>query len=298
MSKRVFITGAFKTATSSMVAAINTHPDFYILYEIFDTPKMKKRVLDFYPDAKFMHSIEKFDRERLYDEAEKFIAGKGFKYKYFGDKIAVSDKIMCYNTLRELNSIGDYILFMVRDLQYWVAKMTKKEAHIKYFSKSGDIAEMIKKYVLYFLYSYKIDCIRIKTEELINGGYNWVKPVSTYVGEDFSTAVGWWKKFNNPGKSNPKNLNWWKRHKSSTVKPGKKDVIFEASDCELWGKLIPIFKKYYDNPNTVIDNTQLDSDIAEVERVCIEHSGIQQNELFKSITYFDIVNGKIESEVK
>ena len=179
MSTRVFITGAFKTATSSMLAAMNMHPDFYMLFELYDTPKMRPRFLEFYPDAAFIN--KNLNREELYVETEKFIAKKGYNYKYFGDKIATSDKTMNYQMLQELDKLGDYIIFMIRDLQYWTAKMVRMPKHIKYFSPTCNIAEMVFKYIAYFLNSYKISCIHIKTEELISNKLDWVNKISNYI---------------------------------------------------------------------------------------------------------------------
>lgn len=294
MSKKIFITGVLKTATSSMVAALNMHPNVYIGYELFDNERSRKQLIEVMPKVKNIFDKHGHSKESLYPSLELFLTKSGYSYRYFGDKIAVCRDAVNIKTLNDLDKLGDYIIFMIRDLQYWTAKMVRMDKTIRYFSTTTNIAEMICKYMTYFLSSYKFDLLRVDVDEFLDG--NWIPRVSEYIGEPFEKYIGaWWKVGYKKG--DPKSMNWKKKHPSSTVKPGKKDTKFITSDHEIWHEILPIFNKYHKNLDNSFGTKEIDNDIISVKRITDKYNNLRPAGLFSSLKCFDIEKNKLTLKV-
>ncbi|MDD5294596.1 MAG: sulfotransferase, partial [Patescibacteria group bacterium] len=85
----LFIVGAPKTGTSTLVGMLNRHPNIFIFYETcLNRSKISKyagKFLRRYPEARYLFRDED-DIGRSYSRALKFFREKGYDFKIIGDK--------------------------------------------------------------------------------------------------------------------------------------------------------------------------------------------------------------------
>ncbi len=78
-SDEIFIIGAHKTATSTLVGMLSCHPEIFLLYEneLYQPhiSRHGKRFLAQYPDARFLFRSSE-DLQALYSQLREFLRGK------------------------------------------------------------------------------------------------------------------------------------------------------------------------------------------------------------------------------
>ena len=118
-SEIIFIIGAHKTATSTLVGMLNCHPEIFLLYETElyqpHISRHAKRFLAQYPDARFLFRSSE-DLHALYSQLQEFLKSKGYPYKYVGDKLPGLNA----NFHVSLNAFK--VIFSVRDIRTWLGK--------------------------------------------------------------------------------------------------------------------------------------------------------------------------------
>src|SRR5690349_8647609 len=92
MSDLLFVIGAEKTGTSTIVGILNCHPEIFIMHEWFVDKKATRHGMHSYLfDPNIKKSMRRYSKSTVHNLfksiAAQFFKAK-YKYKYFGDKWA------------------------------------------------------------------------------------------------------------------------------------------------------------------------------------------------------------------
>lgn len=242
-SDTIFIIGAHKTATSTLVGMLNCHPEIFLLYEneLYQPhiSRHGKRFLSQYPDARFLfRSFE--DLQALYSQLREFLRGKGYSYKYVGDKLPGlnADFHVSLNAFK--------VIFSVRDIRTWLGK----DLVIRKYGMKQDVIPAAIDYAICFLENFKLSHVfHVRMENLISQNEVLLKEMGEFLSLDFNQHIqNWWKKIPITDKNNPKASDpWWETHDSSLRQPQENDTVTQISPHPFWEQLLPVFDKYYQN---------------------------------------------------
>lgn len=271
MSKLLFIMGAPKTCTSSILGMLNCNPDIFIMYEAFMSKKIKSgdKILS-------KHRIhagvinKKHSMTKIYKGLDNVV---GKNYKYFGDKWArLDDTRVLAKWIEELKPHN--VIFTVRDLKTWLVHnvvVSKQKLH-----RGGEhLANNIIRYVYYYISSFKLPhCERIRLEDFVGDNDAIINRLDNFLPNVSLRphVEDWWEKigdYNDPKKHiHP----WWipgpgRRRDSSFVKPSKLDISVTMKDHVMWQKVLPIFNKYYDSPTGSFSEEEIEQDLNSLLRL-------------------------------
>lgn len=262
MSKVLFIGGAHKTGTSTMVQLLNSHNDIFIFYEGFIFTNGNKRsewrlnnFLNKHSDCSFLKD-KKFDNYNIF-------ANK-FNYKICGDKIPLQ-------TIFPVDKEFKLIL-MVREIKTWLAKPYLKKAYL-----IDQPTKILLKYIYYYnnflkKYSNKdiliIDMNEYMEPEKIN------KKVFKFLNLDKPFNNEWWNtKYSS---TNPKN-NWlWTSGHVSSINPPKLDINVIIKEHDFWVDCNLIYKTFL-NKKSLSDNYILN--------FIKKYELLKFNEIYEEINY-------------
>lgn len=280
----VFITGAHKTATSTLVGILNCHPNIFILYEtllIHGLPsKYGIRFLEKYPNARYLFRYES-KPELLYSQLQKFLKDNGYNFEIIGDKLPSLDS----NLLDAIKNLK--VIFTVRDIRTWLCK----NSIIKIYSNEQDIVPIAIDYCSYFLKSFLLtDILHIRMEDLIHKNSKTIKKIGTFLNINMTTYLNdWWKKIDNFKPNHPKYfLRWQKGHPSSKIKPENEDTVVNLNLSPFWDSLLPIFDKYYKQIDNLFTTDEIYYDIKLLNSL-IKYSPISLSKAYKSYRTIPIV---------
>lgn len=254
----LYIIGAQKTGTSSLVGMLNSHPDIFILYEFFngkDTipSKYGMHFLEKYPDSRFLFRLEK-DLNLLYLELREYLKSKGYYFKIIGDKHPGLD-FRLFHIYKNKK-----IIFTCRDLRTWLCK----DYIIKAYNTKENIVPAAVDYSIYFLNSFLLEEVMyIKMEDLILKNNEIITKIGNFLNINTNPYFNnWWEKVDKIEPDNPKaTLYWWRGHKSSLIKPRKLDTEVKLKSNDFWDQILPIFDKYFKNTENIFSTKEIKSDI-------------------------------------
>ena len=274
----LFVAGAHKTATSTLVGMLNCHPDIFILYEtaLYEphVTRHGKRFLAQYPDARFLFRGSE-DLSFLYSQFREFLAAKGYRYKYVGDKLPGLDP-------KFLGTLDAFkVIFTVRDIRTWLCK----DSVVRKYITGHDVVPPAIDYCACFLNSFKLSHVfHVRMEDLIANNESLIQEMGSFLQLDLhGNLQTWWDKIEITDKNDPKASNqWWESHHSSLLSPRKGDTVAHVSDHPFLEKLLPIFDKYYGGVGQEFDASEVDEDIGKLRQLR-EFSPLPVEEAFRFV---------------
>lgn len=287
MSKSIplFVFGAQKTGTSTMVGILNCHPRIFIAHEWFVDRKLSKHGL-----LLFRHYCvpqrERINKRKSIRNAIKKLdrtaSKSGFEYDYVGDKWPVlGAKHQMDRRLNMIDVNNSKLIFMVRDVRTWLGHKVIPAIYKLY---KNDAMQLVYLYVYYFVKSFTVkNCLRVRMEDMISCPCDTVDMVSKFLGTDPNYMYSWWDKV---GKYEDKSKNihrWWDRHLSATIKPSVQDVKVELSDVDMWDRILPIFDKYYNGYNKEFSRSEVNNDLKKLKKIQSTEQKIRIEQCFKNI---------------
>jgi hypothetical protein len=254
----LFIIGAHKTATSTLVGMLNCHPDIFILYETELNQSLinrhGNRFLTQYPDARYLFRHTE-SLHTLYPQLQEFLEKKGYVYKYIGSKLPGLDPHFL-NEVRECR-----VIFTVRDIRTWLCKNT---IAMKYITEH-DVVPAAIDYCSIFLRSFTLPRVfHLRMEDLIHDDQKVVGEMGGFLQMDLQGYLtNWWDKIENQDRNDPKASNqWWETHGSSKVRPDREDTQAEIASHPFWEELLPIFEKYYHSKEEPVSLSSIEKDLS------------------------------------
>jgi hypothetical protein len=237
----LFIVGAHKTATSTLVGMLNCHPDIFILYETELNQSLinrhGSRFLKQYPDARYLFRHSE-DFHALYSQFQIFLEQKGYFYQYIGSKLPGLD----HHFLEKLDEYR--VIFNIRDIRTWLCKNTI----VKKYETEYDVVPAAIDYCSVFLKSFRLPRVfHLRMEDLICNDQKVIAEMEIFLQINLQSHLkDWWEKIEIKDSKDPKASNqWWDTHGSSRVRPEKEDTQAEIASHPFWEELLPIFEKYY-----------------------------------------------------
>ena len=228
----LFIAGAHKTATSTLVGMLNCHPDIFILYEtaLYEPhiTRHGKRFLAQYPDARYLFRSSE-DISYLYSQLREFLAAKGYRYKYVGDKLPGLDPEF-------LGTLGAFkVIFTVRDVRTWLCK----NLVVRKYVTEHDIVPSAIDYCACFLNSFKLShAFHVRMEDLIANNGTLIQGMGQFLELDLHDHLKtWWDKIEITDKGRAMRARCVK-----CVSPLIADLSAELSEKEL-GMALPVLGK-------------------------------------------------------
>lgn len=281
--KFLFVIGGQKSGTSTMVGLLNCHPDVFIMHEWFIDKKPSKHGHSFYTSYKIPEKYRANKRKGVIKcyRRLRYFACNEYDYKYFGDKWPRMRGGFNAADVRINGFSESYVIYMVRDLRTWLCH--PKIQGLLYRARDNVVGPAAW-YVYYFIRSFKLNnCLRIRMEDLVEHEQV-VKQVDSFLTDiDCSCMNNWWEKV---GKyeDNVKILHkWWLNHKSSLVKPTRLDIDVSLKQHDFWDTILPIFDKYYSNPNGVFCDDEINEDL-QFLRKFHQTSGVSAEECYERVT--------------
>jgi hypothetical protein len=253
----LFIVGAHKTATSTLVGMLNCHPDLFILYETELNQSLigrhGSRFLKQYPDARYLfrHSD---NLDSLYFQLQKFLEKKGYFYRYVGSKLPGLDP-QFLETLKEYS-----VIFNIRDIRTWLCK----NSVVKKYETEHDVVPAAIDYCSIFLKSFRLPRVfHYRMEDFIKNDQKVIAELGVFLQIDLQSHLkDWWKNIEIKDKNDPKASNkWWGMHGSAKVQPEKEDTQAEIASHPFWNELLPIFEKYYHAKEEPISVSCIEEDL-------------------------------------
>ncbi len=254
----LFIVGAHKTATSTIVGMLNCHPDIFILYETELNQSLinrhGSRFLKQYPDARYLFRHSE-NLDSLYSQLQKFLEQKGYFYRYIGSKLPGLDP-------QFLETLNEYsVIFNIRDIRTWLCKNTI----VKKYETEHDVVPAAIDYCSIFLQSFRLPRVfHHRMEDLIQNDQKVISEMGDFLQVDLQCHLkDWWEKIEIKDKKDPKASNqWWDTHGSSKVRPEKEDTQAEIASHPFWEELLPIFEKYYHSKEEPVSISSIEKDLS------------------------------------
>lgn len=259
----LFVTGAWKTATSPLVALLNAHPDVFVLYEavLFADPPSKRgrEFLASYPEA---HRFFRADAgPEAYRGMQAWLRSAGHPYAVFGDKVPT----LSVDVLRKF--AGEAVVYCVRDVRTWLAK---KQIHTAYMTKENVVPTAVS-FCVHFLESFRLrHRLHIRTETFVEDNDAVIRQLGAFLGMDLAThCSGFWRRVADHPPGTPKAaVPWWEgSHRTSQQRPERLDVAVRLRPHPFWDRLLAIFDSYVEVLNTEVDPARIDRDVARLERL-------------------------------
>jgi hypothetical protein len=244
----LFILGAAKTATTTLCGLLNSHPDVFVMCEVFLNNSQISRY-----GGKLLKARPEFlscffrpygaDLLANYRKAHEMMRAQGHAARYFGDKFVGIDSgfVESYMDTR--------VIYCVRRLPEWIAKDSIRGL----FPLQADVVPFATQYAKHFIESFLLPRIHhIRMEEFLQRNTDVVRDVWRFLELDPpSNAERWWETIGHYPEGDPKAaLNWWRGHASSAVAPQENDTKVEIRPNPFWQEIMPIFNKYYNGVGT------------------------------------------------
>ena len=248
-----------------------------------------KRFLAQYPDARFLFRSSE-DLQVLYSQLREFLRGKGYPYKYVGDKLPGLNA----NFHVSLNAFN--VIFSVRDIRTWLGK----DLVVRKYVMKQDVIPAAIDYSICFLKSFKLPQVfHVRMEDLISQNEILLKEMGEFLSLDFSQHIqNWWKKIPMTDKNNPKASDpWWETHDSSLRQPQENDTVTQISPHPFWEQLLPVFDKYYQNLRGGFSPSEIDEDITTILHLK-KYSPLSPQQAFMHRESRSISQGEREKGIK
>lgn len=274
MSNLLFVLGAEKTGTSTIVGMLNCHPKIFIMHEWFvDKKATRHGKYAYLLDPNIKKSMRRYSNNTICalfkSMAAQFLKAK-YNYKYFGDKWAELGSIAQIETrIKEFYDFPEIkTIFTIRDIRTWVCHNRIN----KMYNNSENIVPTAVDYVYYFILSFKLkNNIHIKMEDVLINHPAVLKKIDKFLlptVRNFKLHGGeWWKKigllkygYNTFPKTAHK---WWLHHASARVQSRLPHIEVKIKSNDFWNAMLPIFDKYY-NSTSKMSIDEIDQDLVTI----------------------------------
>jgi hypothetical protein len=267
----LFVLGGPKTASTSMVGLLNSHPDVLVMCEVYlnqsIVSRYGRRLVQQFPGLRrFFIARYGADWRANYREAHAWLQAHGFAKAYFGDKFARIDS----GYSRE---IGDSrAIYCIRDVAEWVAKDSVREI----YPLDADIVPFAAQFLKHFVESFLLPRVYyVKMPEFLSSNLLVTKRVFSFLELEMpAQSEQWWNTIGSYGEADPKSsMNWWKGHASSAIAPQKNDTSVRLRLHPFWDTIIPIFEKYYVAANERrMASTEVEADLHRLDEIIDKYS--------------------------
>lgn len=262
-SNFLFILGAQKTGTSTVLGILNCHPELFIAFEWFLDKHVSKFGWKYYRNY-FVKEENRINKRKSitknYKMIRHYLKKAGYNYKYFGDKHPrLGNKKLLDRRMKEYGP--HYIVFTVRDIRTWLCH---SKVNGLYKTRKNIVPATIR-YLYYFVSSFKLEkCLVVRMEDLFAHDAL-IKRIDNFLPDiDCSCMSNWWDKIGKYDDFN-KNLNdWWNDHQSALVKPFRQDVQVSLKQNDFFDAALNIFDKYYFNIDAKFEESEIDNDLANI----------------------------------
>jgi hypothetical protein len=283
--KLLFVLGRQKTASSSMVALLNAHPDIFILYEaklFLSTPT--RRVPQFvkkWPDSRSLF-VENINPLQSYQAFAEWLISKGFFYTYFGDKIPDISREM----MHQLND--SKVIYTIRDVRSWLIKEQIREMYVV----DEDIVPVATDYCKHFCSSFLLPSVlHVKFDDFINQNTQLINDTCRFLDvTPTNTMQQWWNAFDHYDEMK-RTLRWWNGHASSQRKPFSDDTTYTLKTHPFWDKILPIFEKYYSAIGSSFSQKEIDNDLSKLDEIRASYR-VTINEGYATFSSFSLSKGR------
>jgi len=239
----IFIQGAHKTGTSTLVGILNCHPEIFILYEVgvYETKVSKygNQLLTGLPEARrFFRNCSDIGipYRNLATYLNKRVTDKSYRY--------VGDKIVSLDPDKTQHISAHKAIYAMRDLRTWLCK----KQIIRIYRTDLDVIPVAIDYLRYIIGTHKhSNCLRIRLEDMVTRNNQVLSSLSSFLDLDLVVhADHWWVNIGQYNNDDPKRfIQWFGAHPSSNVRPYKVDTEIEIAPNPFWDNILPLFDKYY-----------------------------------------------------
>lgn len=254
----LFITGSYKTASSSLVGILNCHPKIFMLYETDlsrgEISKYGRHFLEAYPDARHLFRYTE-NVGRLYHGLKTFLSDKGHSYHIVGDKLVDLNQ----QTLKKV--LPYRVIHIVRDIRSWLSKDAVRQK----FMLNHDIIPAAIDYTVHFMESFLLPrVLRLRMEDLILQNESTIAQIGSFLDIDLLRHTKcWWEKVRIPDPNDPKyKQQWWGSHNSTFLQPQQLDTNTRLTAHPFWQDLMPVFEKYYQGAHQIFSPSEVEHDIS------------------------------------
>ncbi len=244
-TEKLFVIGAYKSGTTTLMGMLNCHDDIYLEGELFNHTKSMNRFKACFPEA--VKACRMANRSEFYSDYIRYLNKvKGKNYKYVGEKIAT----LSFDDFLDVKK--NKIIFICRDIRTWLAKPSLPR--IPQCKSKKWATQFAVEYTSMLIRSFGLStCHRISLEKLLSNNDAVLQEIGDFIGMPLKSDLNhWWErmgKYKDP--EDPKGkMEWWDKQPSSLLGPSKdkRDVRVEVnSKHDMWKVILPIFDKYYNN---------------------------------------------------
>jgi hypothetical protein len=239
----LFILGAGKTATTSLCGLLNSHPDVFVMYEVYlnrsEISRYGNKLVHADPDLMpCFFRPHGADAMENYRRAHRLLREKGHAKRFFGDKLVGIDSGYA-DSFRDV-----HVIFSVRTVQEWIAKDSVRT----WFPLDTDLVPFATQYAKHFVESFLLPKVyHVRMDEFLNDNAGVARGIWKFLDLEPPACAGkWWETVGAYPPGDPKQaLNWWRGHASSAVAPQANDTHVELRRNPFWDEVLPIFDKYY-----------------------------------------------------
>jgi hypothetical protein len=258
----LFVLGGPKTASTSLCGLLNSHPDVFVMCEVFFNngriSRYGTKLVKAHPE--FMPCFFQADGAGFlenYRRGHALLRAKGYANRYFGDKFVNMDSNYA-DTYRDCR-----VIYSVRRLPEWIAKDSVRGL----FPLDLNTVPFAVQYAKHFVESFLLPRVHhVRMESFIGDNAGTVRNIWKFLEIDPSArAEFWWETIGNYAPGDPKRaLNWWRGHASSAVEPHENDTRAEIRPNAFWSEILPIFNKYYDGGSAQFSRPEIEADLKQL----------------------------------
>lgn len=282
----VFVTGAMKTCTSSVLATLNAHPDVLVLYEVrlYDVD-LSRRAHDFlsaFPDARHLFRPT-VNYPEAYEGLASWLESRGRRYTLVGDKVPSLNPEVLRRT------VPAPVIYCVRDIRTWLAKQQVR----KQLLTDHDVVPAAVAYATQFVESFRLPrVLHVPTEAFVTDNGGTLAQVGNFLGLDIAKyAANWWETFHEFAPDDPKSaIKWWStKHQSSLAPPQALDTRVALTDHSFWDAMLPLFDRFYARLNTRITGEEINEALLTLRSLGNTHSA-PFSDVFSSVEYRNVAD--------
>ena len=250
----LFVVGPPNTATSTLVAMLNAHPEVLVCYETWQRPprlsRYTRQLFEACPAARRAFAGE-LSIPAVYRRLGEILCDEGASYRFVGDKLVNLG-------VRELPELaGERVLFIARDLREWLLKH-EIEAH--YAVSIDAVAPAIDFLECLLLAAEQRSWLRVEMTEMLADNPGTLDRIAEYLSLDragFSDA--WWETVDSSEDPLKRAMTWYRYHPSSRMPPQpKSDVRYELAEHPFWEGVTPLRRRVVDAYRTGITTDEGD----------------------------------------
>lgn len=285
----LFVIGAYKSGTTSLMGMLNCHRDIYLEGELFGHKKSMNRFKRDHPKA--VASCNMTSRTKFYKDYIRYLRNSKRidNYRYVGEKIAT----LSFNDFLEIKNHKS--VFICRDIRTWLAKPALP--NIPACKKKKWATQFAVEYTAMLIRSFGLSkCYRIKMEDMLADNSRILKEIGNFIDMPLISDLDkWWErmgKYDDPNDPKGK-MEWWDKQPSSLLGPSKdkRDVKVEINPKHvMWKTILPIFDKYYNNMDKKFSPAERKKDLRVLAKVALVTN--KREDLYKDIDIKNIAKGK------